>query len=94
MTTKADRAKRYLDLADDIDGKDTYCSYNAEKTSEIATAMRRLAEIESLEPVAYQFEADGRWFNYMNEKHRQDTLAAGFKERGIYSLPEHKEQQE
>lgn len=54
--------------------------------------LRQIAEfaLEALrqQPVSSEFKgSDGKWYPFDSEKHRQNTIEAGFEVRNLYGLP-------
>lgn len=99
---KADRAKRYLELANKLNPRaslpelyivDAGGVADIGVAHEIATALRRLAEIEDAEPVAWVRRCgDGTYEGTLCDSYTDET-----KKRGactpLYRLPGHKEPQ-
>lgn len=98
--TKSEQAKRYLELAAQYEASAmSFCESgmyeSAKAPNETATALRRLAEIESLEPVGSLKVLT--YDNYDGERakwtfYARNEACLGDGNYSLYRLPEHKEQ--
>lgn len=46
--------------------------------------------VSTLEPVHSQFFDVDKWYDYLNEKHKKNTIEAGYLHRDLYDLSEWK----
>lgn len=44
--------------------------------------------VSTLEPVHSQFFDVNKWYDYLNEKHKKNTIEAGYLHRDLYDLSE------
>ena len=44
--------------------------------------------VSTLEPVHSQFFDVDKWYDYLNEKHKKNTIEAGYLHRDLYDLSE------
>lgn len=46
-----------------------------------------IEEYKKQEPVAYQFLDNGKWYDFIDDRHKENTIAAGYEVRPLFTHP-------
>lgn len=88
--TTAEQARDALkELADEAQANGNSDEWVEARTSVISAALE-LGIAQAVEPVDCQFQsADGRWHSFLNDQHKDNTIAAGtWPIRNLYAAPQ------